>query len=71
MTKRCQTLVRCLRLVRDRAWAGEMSGERLRELASRHAVCTRTIRRDLQALREAGYGECGYTEQDIPGDVTQ
>ena len=46
-----------------------MNGERLCEVAARHGVCTRTIRRDLQALREAGYGFTPWTEQDVPGDI--
>ena len=67
---RYRQLVRCLRLVRDRAYAQSLTGARLAHLARLHGVCPRTIRRDLQALREAGYGDVSWTEATIPGDIT-
>lgn len=65
---RCRQLIRCLKLIRDQAWKSRMTGITLRRLAEQHQVSTRTIRRDLQALREAGYGECRWTEYDLPAD---
>ena len=68
MRGRYRQLIRCLRLVRDRAYTHPMNTARLGQLAARHGVCTRTMRRDLQALREAGYGFTRWTEQDLPKD---
>lgn len=58
-------------MVKDRAWASPITTERLQHIADRYHVSTRTVRRDLQALREAGYGNIHFTEQDIPADIVQ
>ena len=55
-------------MVRDRAWVQLLTDGHLTRLADHYGVSTRTIRRDLQALREAGYGEVPWYEQDIPRD---
>ena len=67
---RYRQLIRCLRMVQERAYQREATGDHLRALAMKHKVSTRTIRRDLQALREAGYGFVPWSEVDIPRDVT-
>lgn len=68
---RYRQLIRCLWLAKSHAWQGPVTTERVEALARYCGVSTRTIRRDLQALREAGYGECRYTECDIPGDIVR
>jgi len=55
-------------MVRDKAWQQPTTDGGLDRLAARYGVSTRTIRRDLQAFREAGYGEAPWYEQDIPPD---
>lgn len=65
MTGRYRQLIRCLRLVRDKSYLHSRDTEWLQILARRHHVSTRTMRRDLQALREAGYG---FTTEDYPKD---
>lgn len=68
---RYRQLIRCLRMVRERSYQLDTTPEHLQALATRHRVTTRTIRRDLQALREAGYGFVRFTEVDIPGDIAE
>ena len=64
---RYRQLIRCLRLVASHI-DGALSPERVKQLAKAHGVSTRTIHRDLAALREAGHGEATYVEADIPPD---
>jgi len=53
MRERGRQLRRCLQLQRD-IRGRQITTEYLHELARRYAVTTRTIRRDLLALRTAG-----------------
>lgn len=51
---RHQAVIRCLKLVRQVPY-GWMTQQRIRDLAHEHGVSTRTIYRDLDALKAAGY----------------
>ncbi len=51
--RRGQQLIRCLRLARE-VENRAITGEYIQELAHRHGVCTRTLRRDFRALQAAG-----------------